>query len=54
MFWKKSPKEKLTKKYKQLMQEAFELSKIDRQKSDAKTAEAEEVMKEIEALVDEG
>lgn len=50
MFWKKSPEEKLRKKYEQLMKEAFTLSKTDRQASDKKTMEAEEVMKELEAL----
>jgi len=50
MFWKKSPKEKLQKKYNKLMKEAFELSSVNRQAADAKTAEAEAVMKEIEAL----
>lgn len=50
MFWKKSPEEKLRKKYKQLMEEAFNLSKTDRTASDKKTMEADAVMKEIEAL----
>lgn len=51
MFWKsKDPIEKLNKKYQKLTEEAFRLSKIDRTKSDAKYAEAEEVMKEIERL----
>lgn len=50
MFWKKSPEEKLRKKYEQLMKEAFTLSKTDRQASDKKTLEADAVMKELEAL----
>lgn len=50
LFKKKDPAEGLRKKYKSLQQEAFTLSKIDRMKSDQKYAEAEEVMKEIEAL----
>ena len=51
MFWKKkSPIEKLQKQYEALQKEAFELSKIDRKKSDEKQAEAEEVMKEIERM----
>lgn len=50
MFWKKSPLEKLQKQYEKLNKEAFELSKIDRTKSDEKYAEAAEVMKEIEKL----
>jgi len=52
MFWKKSPKDKLKKQYEKLMQEAFELSKTDRKKADAKTAEADAVMKELERLMD--
>lgn len=50
MFWKKDPIKKLNKKYDNLIKEAFELSKIDRKKSDLKQAEAEEVLKEIERL----
>lgn len=50
MFWKKSPSDKLKKKYEALLKEAFELSSINRKLSDEKTAEAEEVLKEIEAL----
>lgn len=50
MFWKKDPLKKLNKKYDQLLKEAYELSSVDRQKSDLKTAEAQEVLKEIEAL----
>ncbi len=50
LFKKKSPKEKLEKKYEQLQQEAFELSKTNRTLSDEKYAEAQEVLKEIEAL----
>lgn len=50
LFGKKSPKRKLQKKYEKLMQEAFELSKIDRTASDAKHAEAQAVLDQIEAL----
>jgi len=50
LFSKKSPKEKLQKKYEKLMKEAFELSKIDRQASDTKYAEADAVIKEIETM----
>lgn len=50
MFWKKSPEKKLTKEYESLMEEAYRLSSTDRKKSDGKYAEAEEVMKKIEAL----
>jgi hypothetical protein len=48
--FKKDPRKALEKKYKDLLQEAFDLSKTDRTASDAKTAEAEEVLKEIEKL----
>jgi len=54
MFWKKSPTDKLKKKYEQLMKEAFDLSKTDRKKSDEKTAEANEVMQELEKLLNKG
>jgi len=50
LFKKKSELEKLQDKYKKLSEEAFKLSKINRQQSDAKQAEAEEVLKEIERL----
>ena len=48
--FKKDPLKKLQKKYKDLLEESFRLSTIDRKASDLKRAEAEEVMKEIEAL----
>ncbi len=47
---KKSPLEKLNEKYAALMTDAFNLSKINRQKSDEKIAESELVLKEIEKL----
>jgi hypothetical protein len=50
LFKKKSEKEKLEEKYKQLMKEAFDLSKSNRSASDGKYAEADKVQKEIEAL----
>ncbi len=50
LFKKKSEAEKLQDEYAKLMKEAFVLSKSDRKKSDAKTAEAEEILKKIEAL----
>jgi len=50
LFKKKSPLEKLEEKYEKLQQEAFQLSKTDRRSSDQKYAEAQEVLKEIEAL----
>lgn len=50
IFKKKSEVEKLQEEYKKLMKDAFDLSKTNRTKSDEKTAEAEEVLKKIEAL----
>ncbi len=50
IFKKKSPKEKLYAQYKKLMQEAHALSTSNRSLSDQKTAEANEVMKQIEAI----
>lgn len=50
IFKKKSPKEKLYAQYKKLMQEAHTLSTNNRSLSDKKTAEANEVMKQIEAM----
>ena len=50
LFKKKTEVEKLQSKYEALLKEAFELSKINRSKSDQKTFEAEEVSKQIEKL----
>jgi hypothetical protein len=50
LFKKKSPSEEKRKEYEKLMKEAFDLSKVDRMKSDRKYAEADEIMKEIERL----
>jgi hypothetical protein len=52
LFKKKSEKEKLSAEYKKLMEEAFNLSKTDRKASDAKTAEADAILKKMEALPD--
>lgn len=49
-FRKKSELEKLQSKYKSLLKESFELSKINRTKADEKTLEAEEILKEIDAI----
>jgi hypothetical protein len=46
----KTPKQKLQKKYEKLTKEAFQLSKIDRGKSDSKYAEADSILKQLEAL----
>lgn len=50
LFKKKSPIEKLEEKHAKLLEEAFALSKTDRNASDAKTAEAAEIDKQIQAL----
>jgi len=50
VFWKKSPSDKLKKKYEALLKEAFELSSVNRKLADEKTAEAEEVLKELQKL----
>lgn len=54
LFKKKSEVEVLQEKYAKLMEEAYKLSSQDRKKGDAKTAEAEEVLKKIEALKAKG
>lgn len=50
LFKSKDPKKKLEKKYKELLEESYRLSSTDRKASDAKQAEAEDVLKEIEGL----
>lgn len=50
LFKKKNEVDKLQEQYKKLMKQAFELSKSNRTKSDEKTAEAEEILKQIDAL----
>jgi len=50
LFKKKTEAEKLNKKYDKLMQEGYELSTVNRKASDAKYAEADQVMKQIENL----
>lgn len=52
LFKKKSEKEKLQEKYKSLLEEAFILSKTNRSASDAKTAEAAEILSKIEQIKD--
>jgi hypothetical protein len=49
-FKKKSPIDTLNEKYKNLQKEAYELSRTNRAQSDMKYMEAQEVLKEIEAL----
>ena len=50
MFGFKSKKEKLEARLAKVMAEAYELSHSNRRKSDEKTAEAEEIRKQIEEL----
>ena len=50
IFKKKTELEKLQSKYKALLKEAYDLSKINRSKSDQKTFEGEEIYKQIEIL----
>lgn len=52
LFKKKSEKEKLAEQYNKLMQEAFELSKINRTASDKKYAEADVIQKKMDSLSD--
>ncbi len=49
-FKKKSEVEKLEDKYKKLLEEAYKLSHIDREASTKKSAEAEEVLTQIEQI----
>ncbi len=49
---KKTKKQVLQEEYEKLLKESFELSKIDRSKSDKKRAEAESVADEIDKLSD--
>ena len=50
-FFKKKPKaQQLQEKYEKLQEEAFNLSRTNRAESDRKLAEAEEILKEMEAL----
>lgn len=50
MFGASSNKETLQKKYNKLMQEAYELSTVNRKKSDLKRAEAEEIGKKLDEM----
>jgi len=45
-----SKRAKLEKRYRKLLDEAFQLSKTNRQKSDEKTAEAEQLRVQLEAM----
>ena len=48
LFKKKTKEEKLQEQYKKLMAEAHKLSTVDRSKSDAKFAEAEHLIKQLD------
>lgn len=50
LLWGNSKKKKLQSKYESLLKESYKLSKVNRQASDAKIAEAEEVLKQISTL----
>lgn len=50
MFGFGNREEKLQEKYSNLMQEAYELSTVNRKKSDLKRAEAEAIGKQLEEL----
>lgn len=50
LFKKKTKAEILQKKYKSLLKEWHNLSKINRSESDLKYAQAQEVLQEIESL----
>jgi hypothetical protein len=54
LFKKKDPIQaqidKLAETYKKMTEEAFKLSRSDRKASDLKTAEAEEIVKQIDEL----
>ena len=49
-FKKKNKMQKLEDKYNRLTEEAYNLSKYNRAKSDAKTAEASKILFEIEEI----
>ena len=50
LFKRKSEQEVLQKRYEKLLKEAFELSKTNRQASDAKQLEADQILKQMEAF----
>ena len=50
LFKKKTELDQLQDQYKKLQKEAFELSKSNRQKSDAKLKEADDIAKKIDSL----
>lgn len=50
LFKKKTKRQQLNKKYDQLMEEYYNLSKINRKAADLKYAEAENILKQIDEL----
>jgi hypothetical protein len=52
LFKRKTEKERLIEKHRRLLEEAFKLSKVNRRQSDEKVAQAEALMKKIEAMPD--
>ena len=50
LFKKETETEKLQKQYKILLEDAYKLSSSNRKASDAKQAEADEVLKKIEKV----
>ncbi|MEX2484988.1 MAG: Lacal_2735 family protein [Brumimicrobium sp.] len=50
LFKKKSKLDKLNDKYEKLLRQTHKMSTINRTKSDELTAEAQEILKEIESL----
>jgi hypothetical protein len=50
IFNKKSPADRMRKRYEKLMKEAYEVSRVDRKRSDAIYAEADQLMKEISKI----
>ena len=54
MFGFGNSKDKLQKKYNKLMQEAYELSTVNRKQSDQKRAEAEEIGRQLDELEKKG
>lgn len=53
LFKKKNKAFYLNKKYKALMQESYEVSKINRMKSDLLFAQAQEIIVQLEAIKEE-
>jgi len=50
IFKKKTKKEKLQLEYQKLLEEAYNLSKVDRKKSDLKTFEANQILNRLNDL----